>query len=246
MSAPHIDRMSPRQRPKGSPVMLQKWRNLLFIHQKVPVEALLDIIPERLDIDTYGDTAWIGITPFTVKDARPPSIPSIPWLSDFHEINVRTYVHLNGVPGVWFFSLDANSLAAVIGARTLFRLPYFDAEISMEINGDRIDYKSIREGDNDDKTAMFNASWKIGEELPLAKPGSVEFFLAERYCLYTADGDKLYRCRIHHQPWPLRRAELVYCESTMIEAQGLPVIKDKTLLHYSEGVDVEIWPLEEV
>lgn len=244
MSYPHIDRISIRQQPEGSPIMLQAWNKLLFIHRQVPVEALLDLIPKRLDIDTYGDTAWIGITPFTVRDARPPSLPAIPWLSDFHEINVRTYVHLNGIPGVWFFSLDANSLAAVAGAQALFHLPYRYADMSMEEHGDRIDYKSSRTDET--SPAMFKASWKVGEDVGVARPGSIEFFLVERYCLYTADGDKIYRSRIHHEPWQLRRAELIHYESTMIEAQGLPTPEGKTLLHFSEGVKAEIWVLEEV
>jgi uncharacterized protein YqjF (DUF2071 family) len=244
MNYPRIDRISIRQRPEGLPIILQSWNKLLFMHRRVPVEALLDIIPERLEIDTYGDTAWIGITPFTVEDARPPFLPPIPWLSDFHEINVRTYVHLDGVPGVWFFSLDANSLAAVAGAQALFHLPYRYADISMEHHDDRIDYSSHRTDES--SPAMFRASWKIGEEIGPARPGSIEFFLVERYCLYAADGDKLYRSRIYHEPWQLRKAEFLHCESTMIEAQGIPVQKEKVLLHYSEGVKAEIWAPEEV
>ena len=225
--------------------MHQSWGKLLFMHWQVPVEALRPLIPERLLIDTFEDTAWIGVTPFTVWDARPVFTPPLPWVSEFHEINVRTYVHLDGVPGVWFFSLDANSMVAVMGARAFFRLPYYYASINLEQQGETIIYTSCREGEK--PGAEFNATWKIGAELPPAKPGSLDFFLIERYCLYTSDGeDRLYRCRIFHQPWPLRKARLSTYGSSMVEANDLPTPEGKPLLHYGGPVSVEVWPLEEV
>jgi uncharacterized protein YqjF (DUF2071 family) len=112
--------------------MYQSWGKLLFMHWQTPPEAIRRLIPGRLSIDTFDGKAWVGLTPFTIWDARPIFMPPMPWLSDFHELNVRTYVHLDGVPGVWFFSLDANSKAAVIGARTFFHLPYFNAHISLD------------------------------------------------------------------------------------------------------------------
>lgn len=115
--------------------MHQSWGKLLFMHWQLPAEALRPFIPARLSIDTFRGQAWIAATPFTVWDARPVFTPPLPWLSDFHEINVRTYVHLDGVPGVWFFSLDANSLVAVLGARTFFHLPYHVAQINLAQEG---------------------------------------------------------------------------------------------------------------
>jgi uncharacterized protein len=114
------DRLSMRERPAKAPIMYQSWGKLLFMHWQMSAEALRRLIPSRLSIDTFDGKAWAGLTPFTIWDARPILMPPLPWLSDFHELNVRTYVHLDGVPGVWFFSLDANSMAAVIGARTFF------------------------------------------------------------------------------------------------------------------------------
>jgi uncharacterized protein YqjF (DUF2071 family) len=120
--------ISVRERPTGSPLMYQSWDKLLFMHWRMPVEALRPLIPEPLVpeplvIDTFEGEVWVALTPFTIRDARPIFTPPLSWISDFHEINVRTYVHLNGVPGVRFFSLDANSLVAVMGARTFFHLP---------------------------------------------------------------------------------------------------------------------------
>ncbi len=165
-------------------------------------------------------------------------------MSNFHEINVRTYVFLNGVPGVWFFSLDANSLVAVKAARAFFHLPYHKASISLEQQGQRIAYTSAR--DEEGSPAEFSAVWEIGQPLPPAEPGSLEFFLIERYCLYSSDQDKLYRCRIHHQPWPLQRASLSTFQSSLIEAASLPTPTGQPLLHCAGPVNVEVWKLEEL
>jgi uncharacterized protein len=224
--------------------MYQSWGKLLFMHWQIPIQSLRQLIPEPLAIDTFDGKAWIGLTPFTVWNARPIFMPPLPWVSDFHEINVRTYVHLDGVPGVWFFSLDANSSVAVMAARTFFRLPYYRASISLEQQGETIIYTATREGAA--SRAEFNATWAIGADLPKAEPGSLDFFLIERYCLYTSDEGKLYRCRIYHQPWPLQEANLTAYSSNIIEADGLPTLKGEPLLHCGGPVNVEVWPLEEV
>jgi uncharacterized protein YqjF (DUF2071 family) len=157
-------------------------------------------------------------------------------------LNVRTYVHLDGVPGVWFLSLNTNSLTTVLGARALFHLPYFSADIQLEQAGKIIDYDLERSQDE----AQFHATWTIGRDLPEAEPETLEFFLVERYCLYSTDGSRLYRSRIHHRPWPLQEARLSSLSSTMIEADGLPEPASEPLLHYAEALEVGIWPLEEV
>ncbi len=238
------NRLSIRKRPADSPIMYQSWGKLLFMHWQMPIKALRRLIPKPLVIDTFEGKAWIGLTPFTVWNARPIFMPPLPCVSDFHEINVRTYVHLDGVPGVWFFSLDANSLVAVLAARAFFRLPYYRARISLEQQGRTIIYTAARKGTA--SPAEFNATWTIGADLPRAEPGSLEFFLTERYCLYTSDGDKLYRCRIHHKPWPLQEANLRKYKSSMIEADGLPTPGGEPLLRCGGPVNVEVWPFEEV
>jgi uncharacterized protein len=238
------DRLSIRERPANLPIMYQSWGKLLFMHWQMPPEALRGLIPSRLSIDTFDGKAWVGLTPFTIWDARPIFMPPLPWLSDFHELNVRTYVHLDGVPGVWFFSLDANSMAAVIVARTFFHLPYYNAHISLNPRDNTIAYSSTRDGE--ETPANFEATWTVGADLPQPPRDSLDFFLVERYCLYTSDGGKLYRCRIFHKPWPLQQASLMTYRSSMIEANGLPSPVGRPLLHGGGPVNVEIWPLEEV
>jgi uncharacterized protein YqjF (DUF2071 family) len=239
-----VDRLSILERPDAIPIMHQNWGKLLFMHWPIEAEALRPLIPERLTIDTFEGEAWIAVTPFTMWGVRPVFTPPVPFLSELHETNVRTYVHLDGVPGVWFFSLDANSVLAVTGARALYHLPYFNAEIELEETDATIDYTLRR---SEEPRAELEASWSIGEPLPESEPGSLEFFLTERYCLYSEDSnEQLYRARIHHAPWPLRAAELNSLRSTMIESQGLPTPLGSPLLHYAEALAVDIWPIAKV
>ena len=227
--------------------MHQDWGKLLFMHWRIDEKLLRPLIPERLTIDTFDGSAWIGVIPFTMWDIRalPPFLPPVPGLSRMHELNVRTYVHLDGVPGVWFFSLDANSSIAVLTARTFFHLPYFNAEMSLEQEGETIRYSSKRK-ESDEPEAEFAATWKMGETVPYSHPDSLEFFLTERFCLYATHKQKLYRCRIFHEPWPLQKATISSFTSTMIESHGVPAPKEEPLLQYAEEISVDIWPLEEV
>jgi uncharacterized protein YqjF (DUF2071 family) len=223
--------------------MHQNWGKLLFMHWRIDEERLRPLIPERLKIDTFDGSAWIGVIPFTMWNVRLSFTPPVPWLSAFHEINVRTYVHYEGAPGVWFFSLDANSSVAVLGARTLYNLPYFNAHIELEQDGERIDYSSTR---TDEPPADFKATWTIGEKLSQSDPDSLDFFLTERYCLYAVKGERLNRLRIHHRPWPLQTATVQSYRSTMIESHGLPAPEDTPVLHYSEELEVDFWTPEEM
>lgn len=224
--------------------MHQSWGKLLFMHWRIEEKLIRPLIPKDLEIDTFDGSAWIGIIPFTMWDIRafPPFLPPVPGLSAMHELNVRTYVHFDRVPGVWFFSLDCNSSVAVMAARTFFHLPYYNADIKLNQDGKRIDYALNR---TENPPAEFDASWKISDSPRYAQPGSLEFFLTERYCLYSEHNGDLYRSRVYHEPWPLQKTSLVSFESTMSESQGLPPMSGDPLLHYAEEVSVEIWPLKD-
>lgn len=240
-----LERLAIRERPEGQPLMHQTWGKLLFMHWRIEERELRPLIPEQLEIDTFDGTAWIGIIPFTMWDIRalPPYVPPVPGLSSAHELNVRTYVHYDRVPGVWFFSLDCNSMAAVLAARTFYHLPYYDADIDLNQRAKRIDYSLKR---TNDPPARFKGSWDIGETVPFSHPDSLEFFLTERYCLYAEHDDELYRARIFHQPWPLQKASMNSYRSTMIEALGVKPLPGDPVLNYADEIDVEIWPIREV
>ena len=241
------NRLSIRTRPAGPSIMHQNWGKLLFMHWTMPVEPLRPLIPEPLTIDTYDGEAWVGIVPFTMWDVRPSFTPAIPGLSKFHELNVRTYVHYDGVPGVWFMSMDANSALAVWGARRFFFLPYYNAEMSLseQEKEQTINYSS-RRTHKDVSPAEFRAAYTYGEATPHVEPESLDFFLTERYCLYSENAGDIYRCRIHHQKWPLRRAEASIQKSDLLEALGLPAPSSAPLLHYANAIEVDIWPLVKV
>lgn len=241
-----VDRLSVRVPPTGRPIMYQSWGKLLFLHWSVPAETLRPLIPDPLVIDTFEGAAWIGVTPFTMWGVRPAFLPPLPVLSESHELNVRTYVHLDGIPGIWFFSLDASNPIAALGARLTFHLPYFNARMNLERRDRTIRFASKRTRPHV-APAEFEAAWTVGAKLPQAEPGSLTFFLTERYCLYSARGDALYRARIFHQPWPLHEAHLLSCRSTMIEAQGVPSPSKDPLLHQQgEPLRVRVWPLTRV
>jgi len=225
--------------------MHQCWGKLLFIHWAIDADLLRPLIPSELSIDTFDGKAWIGVVPFTMWGIRASFLPAIPRTSAFHELNVRTYVHHQGVPGVWFLSLDAANKLAVWGARQFYYLPYFNAQMSLEQDGRSIKYNSVRQGRRG-APAELNASWTIGEALPTASAETIEFFLTERYCLYSHHRERLYRSRIFHPPWPLQSAKLDDYQSTMIEAQGIATPEGAPLLHYAESIAVDIWPLKKV
>ena len=196
-------------------------------------------MPAALDIDSFDGVAYLGITPFRVTNLRLRGLPPVPVLSSFLELNCRTYVSRGGEkPGIWFFSLDASSRFAVEGARRLYKLPYFRAAMSPPPR-----FSSVRQEGTDDRAwlAMYRPD---GVAAP-AEPGTLEHFLAERYCLYAVDEDgALHSADIHHPPWPLQGATAEISRNT-IPPEGLEVEGEPHVM-YSARQDVLIWPLEPV
>ncbi len=236
-------RLAARTRPEGMNVMHQDWHDLLFVHWEVEPDSMRKLIPENLQIDTFEGKAWLTVTPLTITNLRPPYMPPIPYLSWLYELNVRTYVHHEGVPGVWFFSLDANHALAVLGARTFFSLPYFNARVMCEKDDRNVRFWSARASGKGE----FSAGWTIGDALPAAIPGSLEFFLVERYCLYAQDAGRIYRSRIHHQPWPLQHAMNVEgLRYDVVAANGLPLPASEPIVHCGGPVFVDVWAPERV
>jgi uncharacterized protein len=227
---------------RGPWIMKQEWHNLLFAHWAVPVDALRPLIPRALEIDTFGGRAWLGMVPFRMSGVRMRGTPAIPGFSRFPELNVRTYVVRDGKPGVWFFSLDATNAVAVCGARTLFHLPYFLAAMSCSEDAGWIRYQSQRK-DRRGSAASLQARYRDIGDVVNAVPGSIEHFLVERYCLYTADEKgRIIRCEIHHPPWPLQLAEAALQENSMADAAGITIADlNPGLLHFSRYQEVVVW-----
>ena len=243
-----IDRVAPALEPDQPVVMHQKWHHLLFLHWEIPPNELQALLPHGLTVDTFEGKAFVGLIPFTMTGVRPILMPPLPGLSSFHEVNVRTYVHRDGRdPGVWFFSLDASSSLAVTAARAVYKLPYFDADIEFEA-ADAITFKSHRTDARGARPADANIRYRPveGPAVP-SREGSIEHFLIERYILYAQDDEKqLYRARVHHEPYPVGRVELLGLEETLVWAAGIKRQEQPQLRHYSRGVDVKIYPIEKV
>src|SRR5208337_2883323 len=201
-------------------VMTQRWNDLLFLHHEVPPEKLRTMVPEAPTLDTYQQRSWLSITPFWMNHLRPPGIPSLPWVSQFSEVNVRTYVTYNGKPGVFFFSLDASHLSAVWGARIFYRLPYWHASMKVKERGTpRIEFRSERA--HGPRPAELRGSYGPVSTAHRAYPETIEYFLTERYCLYSVSGKRLYRADIHHLPWQLQAADAVLERNDVAVTAGL-------------------------
>jgi uncharacterized protein YqjF (DUF2071 family) len=231
---PEIDVHPPRA--VASPLMFQDWCSVTFLHWRCDAAALARRLPAGLTIDTFADVAWIGLTPFRVANLRPPFLPPLPWISSFPETNVRTYVvGPNGARGIWFFTLDAARLAAVLGARSAYGLPYRWAEMAVQSASDTVTYQSDR------RMALQKACSKI-----VIRPGApiktsaLEAFLTARFRLYTLLRGKLAFADVEHEPWNLQHADVLGLEETLLESCGLPERTALPLAHYCEGVHVRV------
>lgn len=224
-------------------LMAQTWQHLLFAHWPISVDALRPLIPAALPIDTFDGQAWLGVVPFEMRNIRFRGSAPAPGLSAFPELNVRTYVNHDGKPGVWFFSLDAANATAVWFARRFYNLPYFRAQMRVRIHETTIDYFSSRLL----APATFSGTYQPTSEVYQSTPGTLEYWLTERYYLYAADRrGRLYRGAIQHRPWPLQHAEAELTEETTARSHGLHLPDTPPLLHYAHTIDVLAWPIEAV
>jgi uncharacterized protein YqjF (DUF2071 family) len=215
----------------------QTWRDLLFAHWALDPAALRPAVPAQLPIDTFDGRAWIAVTPFEVTGLRLHGTPPLPRLSRFAETNVRTYTTVDGKPGIWFFSLDAASRLAVAAARLTYRLPYFHGRMSIERAAGQVAYATRRTAGE----AALRLRYRATGPPRRAAPGTLEYFLTERYCLYTVVGGTVRRTEIHHPPWALAQATAEIERNTMAAPLGFDLSADEPLLHFAARQDVVIW-----
>jgi uncharacterized protein YqjF (DUF2071 family) len=225
--------------PVTHPVMLHRWSTLTFLHWRYDPAVVQRLLPSSLEVETFEGTAWVGLVPFAMRNVRAPGVPALPWVSNFPETNVRTYVRgANGETGIWFFSLDAARAAAAAAARLTYRLPYRHARMAITRSGPRIEYvsRAVR------ADAVLRVSYEPAGPVSHPVDGTLEHFLTERYCLYTVDRGRIRRADIHHPPWPLQPARGEVAENTMTRPLGLSLPDRQPLLHYAARQDVLIWP----
>jgi uncharacterized protein YqjF (DUF2071 family) len=231
--------------PAGPWVMAQSWHDLLFAHWPVDAAVLWPLLPSQLQVDTFEGQAWLAVVPFRMTGVRLRGTPAMPWLSAFPELNVRTYVTTGGKPGVWFFSLDAANSLAVAIARAWFRLPYFRARMSCEDREGWIHYQSERTH-RGASAAALKGRYRPLDESFCPHRGTLEYFLTERYCLYTIDGrGQVIRGEIHHPAWSLQRGEAEIEQNSMTESLGI-ALQPRPVLHFARRQNVFVWPPQRV
>lgn len=236
-----LDRQAPRQRPDLPRSGVQRWRELLFVHYTFDADAVRALLPAGLELDTWQGKAWVGVVPFAMLGVRPSWLPV--GLS-FLETNVRTYVHHQGKPGVYFFSLEAGSWLAVQAARIGWGLPYFHARMHCEREGRRLRYHSERRASG--PARALSADYEHADATSLAAPGSLDEFLLERYLLFSEHRGRLSMGQVHHAPYPMAEVTLHAWHDTLVDAVGEPSSRRPAAVHYSPGVDVEVfgpWPV---
>ena len=216
--------------------MFQSWTHLTLVHWRYQASEIRPLLPGRLSLDTYGGMAWIGLTPFIVQDLRARFTPPIPWISRFPEMNVRTYVTgPDGERGIWFFTLDADRLAAVLGARLTYGLPYRWAGMRVLPEADTVTYLSKRHLPFAPGYCRMNV--RIGQSIVA---GELDRFLTARFRLYTLLRGRLAFAQVEHEPWPLHAAKLLQLDQDVVHCSGLPVADGIPLAHYSPGVHVRV------
>jgi uncharacterized protein YqjF (DUF2071 family) len=221
-------------------LMAQSWHDLLFAHWPVALDQLRRVVPQPLEIDTFDDHAWLGVVAFRLSGIHLRGLPAAPGLAGFPEVNLRTYVSLDHQPGVLFLSLHCPNRLAMAVARPWFRLPYHYAAIQLARSDSRLHFDSRSPAGAD-----FAATYCPSSPPCTAPSGSLDAWLTERYCYYTASPDgSVYRCDIQHRPWWLSKAQACISSNTLTQPFGLPPSEVLPLLHFAKRMDAVIWPLQ--
>lgn len=227
-----------------APIGHQVWEHLLFAHWEVARPLVQALLPRGMVVDTRPEAperAWLGIVPFAMRGIRPRFLPAVVGLSSFTELNLRTYVRVRGVPGVYFFSLDANSRMGVLLARRVFALNYVYAQMTFCADeGAGCSLKCVRPA-GPLPPAAFTAYYKPVGPARRADPHSLSAFLTERYCVFSERRNRIFRSDIHHQPWMLAPAKLDVADNTLCPSVGLPPLSGAPHLLYARKISVLVW-----
>jgi uncharacterized protein YqjF (DUF2071 family) len=217
-------------------VLAMSWEDVLVASWPVDPAVVTAELPTGLDPDTYDGKAYLSVVPFVMADVRPRGVPAR-FGKTFGELNLRTYVTADGNPGIYFFNLDATDPLGVRIARRLFRLPYYDAEMTVRRNGDRVDFESDRTHEGA-RSLAFDATYEPAAEPSRADPGSLDEFLLERYRFFVEGRDTIYRGEVSHDPWQLAAADVEFRENDLFAANGFDHPDGSPHVTYSSGVDV--------
>jgi hypothetical protein len=237
--------------PDAHWLLSQSCNDLLFAHFAIDPPTLRRLVPDALTLDLYDGVAWLTVSPSSISHMRPSGIPALPGLSFFQQVNLRTYVTVQGKPGLYYFSVDTGSLSAVWFARVFFRMQYWHSGIqisgatlqarkpetpTIHFRSSRLHGPAAIEG-----SAKFEVEYAPEGEPRLARRGSLDEFLVERYCVYSLNRRRLYRTEVHHQPWPLQPVRVKIRANSLAEPFGLelPIVPD--VCHFSRSLKMLVW-----
>ncbi|MBM7579435.1 YqjF family protein [Jeotgalibacillus terrae] len=226
-------------------IMGQTWNDLLFAHYPVNEKHLRLLLPDCLRLDTYEGQAWVSVVPFEMSDIYFRGLSAVKYRKRFSELNVRTYVTFNGEPGIYFFSLDANSPLAVQLANLSYALPYLHADMSVQKHGDTIQFKSNRT-DKRTLAGSFYGRYAPDGDPFQTTPGTLTWWLTERYALYTVKNNKILKGSIFHEPWKLQPAKASFTLNNVAESAGVELPQTPQLLHFARKLNVRVWPPEQI
>ena len=222
--------------------MLQRWDRLTFLHWRYAPADVQRLLPPGLTTDLWDGHAWVGMTPFLLKSLRPPFIPPLPWLSTFPETNLRTYVtNRAGEPGIWFFSLEAARLAAVVGARATYGLPYMWSKMGFNAQDSFIRYAGSRRWPGP-AGAGYEVVVETSASITPCALTDFDHYLTARWRLYTMFAGRLAHAEVEHPPWPFASVRLMALRQSLTDAAGLPEPPGEPLVHFSPGVEARIGP----
>jgi uncharacterized protein YqjF (DUF2071 family) len=220
------------------PVMRHRWELLTFVHWRYDAASIQALLPDGLTVETFDGSAWVGLVPFYMRVSAPVG-PSVPWASQFCETNVRTYVRdAFGHSGIWFLSLDAARLGAVLAARATYQLPYFWSRMRLDVSNDVVSYSCARRWPGPGASSRLVV--RLGDRYAADELGALDHFLTARWIVFSVIAGRLTYARAFHPPWPLRRASLDGLDDGLVSAAGLDPPAGTPLLHYSPGVSVRI------
>jgi uncharacterized protein YqjF (DUF2071 family) len=220
----------------------QSWNELLFVHYRCDANSLRSLVPPELKIQEFDGSSWIGVVPFEMNRVMRRPLPDLPTFKHFLELNVRIYVEHNGVPGVWFLSLDATHPVVVWGGQKFFGLPYKNALIEAMPTPIGVGHYRARRRREE---AEFEVQFRTFGADFFAKAGTLEHFLTERYCFYSLTQKGLLRSDVHHAPWALKNVSGHVLQNTLLN--HIPAVHEQVaeqrepLFHFSHGVDVICW-----
>jgi uncharacterized protein len=226
----------PFKMPEGNWIFYQEWNRALFLHWVVPFELLRNCVPPKLNIDTFEGNCYISLVAFTMEKIRPKFLPSIEYLSDFDEVNVRTYIDNDNKKGVYFLNIEAGKTISVIIAKAISGLPYEKAKIN------RTD--KFYSSKNLKKGFRLNAEFEVKEKVSIKT--ELDKWLTERYCLYLDQDRELYRYDIHHKEWEIKNINIKSLNVNYRFSEINLNERQPNLTHYSDGIKVIAWKRQKI